>query len=110
MKSLNKSFTLRNKDGSSQVVKYEPLMYIAGDQVHNLALHKISRNSGWIVSDPACGAKVVTVDGVYKGVPCSSVGYPLKAARQLAMACLDELVSRVGSDTFNKVMTAKKPF
>lgn len=91
-------------------VEYTPLIYIAGTQTHRLALHKRintvlpeSRRE-WVVSHPASGAKVLEVTSVYKGVPCSSAGAPLKQARADAIACLDALLERVGSERFNAVL------
>lgn len=105
----NPTFEMKFKDGSSIEVPYSPLMFIAGSQTHKLALSK-NRLGAWVVSDPKCGAKIVTVQGTYKGVPCSSKGFSLKLARQCAIADLEELAGRIGSDKFNAVMANPQPF
>ena len=103
------TFEMKFKDGTAVEVKYDPLIFIAGTETYKLALCK-NRDGAWVVSDPRSGAKIVTVQGNYKGMPCTSRGFTLTRARQLAIADLEELVSRIGSDRFNAVMANPKPF
>lgn len=100
-------------------VEYTPLIYIVGTVVHRLALHRTLTNyalpkqkQGWQVSDPVSGACLVRdVGGVYKGMPTSSTGITLREARANAIASLDALIERVGSDAFNaKLADAAKQY
>ena len=103
------TFKMAFKDGTFEEIKYDPLIFIAGTETYKLALCK-NRDGAWVVSDPRTGAKIVTVQGNYKGMPCTSRGFTLNRARQLAIADLEELISRIGSDRFNAVMANPKPF
>ena len=85
-------------------VPYTPLIVLAGTQVHKLALHKLDGN--WIVAHPASGARVRDVLATYKGVPVSSGREPLKWARAAALAQIDAMIERMGSDRFNTVLQA----
>lgn len=96
-------FKMALRGGEFKSVAYSPLMFTAGSETHKLALAKNDAGD-WVVSDPKTGGKVVTVDGVYKGVPCSSRGFPLKLAREFAVASLEVLLNRVGSEKFNAVL------
>lgn len=103
------TFQMALRDGKFIETEYTPLMFTAGTETYKLALTKNSAGV-WIVSDPKSGAKIVTVNGIYKGVPCSSRGFTLGLARQCAVGDLEGLVSRIGSDRFNAVMADPKPF
>ncbi len=103
------TFQMALRGGKFVETAYDPLIFIAGTETYKLALTKTS-TGGWIVSDPKSGAKIITVNGNYKGVPCSSRGFSLRLARQCAVGDLEELVSRIGSDRFNAVMANPKPF
>ena len=102
-------FKMALRNGVFKEVGYSPLMFTAGSVTYKLALAKNDAGD-WVVSDPKSGGKVVTVDGVYKGVPCSSRGFPLKLAREFAVASLEVLLNRVGSEKFNAVLAQPKLF
>jgi hypothetical protein len=85
-------------------VPYTPLIVLAGTQVHKLALHKL--DGEWIVAHPASGARVRDVLATYKGVPVSSGGQTLKWARAAALAQVEAMIERMGSDRFNSVLQA----
>jgi hypothetical protein len=100
-------FKMALRGGQFKEVAYSPLMFTAGSVTYKLALAK-NEAGDWVVSDPKSGGKVVTVDGVYKGVPCSSRGFPITLARQFAMASLEVLLNRIGSEKFNAVLAEPK--
>lgn len=105
------TFTLRTKDGRDiESVSYTPLMVIAGTQAHRLALHRHPVLKQWTVSDPKSGAKVCLVHGQYRGIRVSSRDLTLRDVRQLAMADVESLIARVGSDKFNAVLANPQPF
>jgi hypothetical protein len=105
------TFTLRTKDGGELPgIGYSPLMVIAGTQAHRLALHKHPVMKHWTVSDPKSGCKVCTVNGQYRGIRVSSAGLTLREVRQLALADVENLIARVGSDNFNAVLANPQPF
>jgi hypothetical protein len=103
------TFQMALRDGSFAETPYSPLIFTAGTETYKLALTK-NTTGEWIVSDTKSGAKIVTVNGNYKGVPCSSRGFTLSLARQCAVGDLEGLVRRIGSDRFNAVMADPKPF
>lgn len=103
-------FVMRHKDGKVSEQSYTALMVIAGSETHKLALHRPSKLQSWVVSDPKSGCKVCTVQGNYKGVPCSSATYPATAAKELALASVEALIARIGSAKFNAVLANPKPF
>ena len=87
-------------------VEFTPLIYIAGTVTHRLALHLEvgplpNMMKQWRVSHPVIGATVCRVTGTYKGVPCSSRSMGPRDARMHAVACLDAMLERIGSDRFN---------
>ena len=108
------SFAPRGRDGQPlmrEPVPFTPLIYLAGTQAHRLALHREltllpEKMKHWIVSDPVSGAMICRVRGTYKGMPCASSGLGLRDARSAAMATLDDLLARVGSDAFNTRLAA----
>lgn len=95
-------------------IAYTPLIYIAGTQVHRLALHKDLNRAlpdemrGWIVSEPVTGMCVREVTNTFKGVTVSSRGLSPSRAREAAMATLDALCERIGSDKFNLTINNAK--
>jgi hypothetical protein len=98
------TYTAIFKDGSTKAVAYTPLIVIAGTQTHRLALHK-NDSEVWIVADPRTGALVVgAVSGQYRGIRISSRGLSLAEVRQLAIADVEAIISRLGSDRFNAVL------
>jgi len=104
------TFKLRTRNGDEIETKYTPLMVIAGDQVHKLALHKDSVGD-WVISDPKSGAAVVRrMTGWYKGCPVSLKGYTLKQAKAIALGEVEALIQRIGSEKFNAVLSNPKPF
>jgi hypothetical protein len=91
-------------------VEYNPLMVIAGSTAHRLALHKNTKGV-WMVADPVSGCVIIkAVQGQYQGVRVSSKGMALKEVRQLALAEVEFLISRVGSEKFNAILANPKPF
>lgn len=104
------TFKLLRRDGAEQSVDYDPIIVIAGTTAHKLALHK-DHLGDWVVSDPKSGAAVVRrITGWYKGCPVSLGKTAKKAARMLAVAEVEALISRIGSDRFNAVLANPKPF
>ena len=99
---------LRGGDFREQT--YTPIFFTVGTETHKLALCRLVRGDEWVVSDPRSGAKILTVRGDIKGVPCSSRTFPERLALELAMAELDALVNRIGSERFNAVLRNPKPF
>jgi hypothetical protein len=99
--STKPTFTMRDRQGKpmGDPIKYTPVIVIAGTQVHKLALHK--QHGAWMVSHPASGARVCDLQATYKGVPVSSAGQPLAWARKVAMAQIESIIERIGSDRFN---------
>jgi len=95
------TFTMRDRQGKpfGDPIKYTPLIVIAGTQAHRFALHR--QHNEWMVSHPASGARVCDVRATYKGVPVSSAGQPLAWARKAAMAQIESMLERMGSDRFN---------
>jgi hypothetical protein len=91
-------------------VEYSPLMVIAGSTVHRLALHK-SSNGVWMVADPKSGCVIISaIQGQYRGIRVTSKGMTLKEVRQLALADVELLIGRIGSERFNSVLANPKPF
>ena len=104
------TFTLRRRGGGTEEVSYHSLMVIAGSEAHKLALHK-DQTGDWVVSDPRSGAAVIRkVPGWYKGCPVSLRQATLKEARQLALAEVEALINRIGSERFNSVLANPQPF
>lgn len=102
------TFQMALRGGDFVETAYNPLIFIAGSETYKLALTK-SSTGVWIVSDPKSGAKILTVNGNYKGMPCSSRGFTLGLARQCAVGDLEGLVNKIGSDKFNAVMANPNP-
>jgi hypothetical protein len=110
METMKNIFTAR--DGAlSDIgqVDYVPLIFIAGTVTHRLALHREigalpNTMKSWRVSHPVVGASVITVYVTYRGMQCSSAGIGIKRARMHAMAALNALLERIGSDNFNSVI------
>ena len=94
------------KDGSTKVIAYPPLIVIAGTQTHRLALHKNDYEM-WVVADPRTGALVVkSVAGQWRGIRVSSRGLSMTEVRQLAIADVEAIIARLGTDRFNAVLNA----
>lgn len=107
---MKPTFQALLRDGTTAPVEYTPLIVIAGSETHKLALHK-NPHGIWAVSDPKSGAGVIrAVDGQYKGIRVSSRGLTLKEIRQLALADVENLIARIGSEKFNAVLAAPAPF
>jgi hypothetical protein len=107
---MKPTFILRRRDGFAEAVPYTPLMVIVGTTAHRLALHRDNVGQ-WVVSDPKSGAAVIRhVHGQYKGIRVSCRGMKLSEIRQLALADVDALVQRIGSDKFNATLANPKPF
>jgi hypothetical protein len=90
-------------------VPYTALIFTAGVVTHKLALHREEtllplKYREWHVSHPGIGAKVCRVTTSYKGVPVSSAGLTVTQARAAAVAELEALCGRIGSDKFNTVI------
>lgn len=100
----------------AQGIEYTALLYTAGTVTHRLALHRSSigvhpsfplSSLCWQVSDPISGGLILRdVGATYKGVPVSSAGLSSRDARTNAMARLDALLERIGSDAFNARLAA----
>ena len=91
-------------------VPYTALIFTAGVVTHKLALHREEtllplKYREWHVSHPGIGAKVCRVTTSYKGVPVSSAGLTVTQARAAAVAELEALCGRIGSDKFNTVIS-----
>ena len=87
-------------------VPYTPIIFTAGTTTHRLALHREASAAPvsyreWVVSHPVIGAKVCRVTSFYKGMPCSSKGLNSKEARAAALAELEAMCERIGSEKFN---------
>jgi hypothetical protein len=87
-------------------VPYTPIIFTAGTTTHRLALHReVSAAPAsyreWVVSHPVIGAKVCRITVFYKGMPCSSKGLNSKEARAAALAELEAMCERIGSEKFN---------
>lgn len=107
---MKPTFNAALRDGTTTPVEYTPLMVIAGSEAHKLALHK-TPTGVWAVSDPKSGASIIrAIHGQYRGIRVSSRVLTLKEVRQLALADVEALIARVGSDKFNAVLANPKPF
>jgi hypothetical protein len=90
-------------------VPYTALIFTAGVVTHRLALHRENtmapaKYREWQVSHPGIGAKICRVTSSHKGVPVSSAGLTVTQARAAAVAELEALCDRIGSDKFNTVI------
>ena len=104
------TFQLAVRGGRQIETAYTKLVVIAGSVARTLALHK-TPSGAWAVSDPVSGAAVVSkLIGTHKGVPCSTRGATIREARAAALAAVDRLIERVGSEHFNKTLDNPKPF
>ena len=101
-----KTYIMRDKKGQAfgEPVPYTPIIFTAGTVTHMLALHRVPGGRHWVVSHPTVGAKLCMVTGSHKGVPCSSKHMTAAQARAAAMAQLDALCERFGSDKFNSTI------
>jgi hypothetical protein len=111
-----KTFTMHDKKRQpfGEPVPYTPVLFTCGTTTHRLALHREAGAAPagyreWAVSHPVIGAKVCRVTAAYKGAPCSSKGLNSKQARAAALAQLDALCERIGSERFNAVINAEAP-
>jgi len=103
-----KTFTMHDKKRQpfGQPVPSTPIISTAGTVTHQFALHREVSAApvsyrGWVVSHPVIGAKVCRITVFYKGMPCSSKGLNSKEARAAAMAQLEAMCERIGSEKFN---------
>ena len=104
------TFTLRRRDGTTEDVKFTPLIVTAGTVTHKLALHQ-DRLGDWVVSDPKSGAAVIRrITGWYKGCPISVGKATKKQVQVWARDAVDNLIARIGSDKFNATLANPKPF
>jgi hypothetical protein len=101
------TFQMALTEGRFVEAQYTPVIFIVDTTTHRLALHRGDVSKEWYVSDPVSGGKIVSLRGVYKGVPCSSKSLTQREAHQIAVAELEVLVSRIGGKRFNEVMSAK---
>ena len=101
-----KTYIMRDKQGQAfgQPVPYTPIIFTAGTVTHMLALHRVPGMREWVVSHPVVGAKVCRITGSHKGMPCSSKDMTTAQARAAAMAQLDALCERFGSERFNSTI------
>jgi hypothetical protein len=104
----------QNRSPVGEPVPFTPLIFLSGTQAHRLALHLDTGSTAfpkahreWVVSHPEIGAIICRVRGLHKGVPVSSRGFTVTQARAAAMACLDDLCERIGSDAFNDKIAAE---
>ena len=111
IQTMKPTFQMKERHGADigQPVPYTALMFTAGTVTHRLALHREAtalpdKYRQWSVSHPVIGAKVCRVDASYKGMPVSSAGLTLTQARAAALATLEALCERIGSDKFNAVV------
>lgn len=102
------TFTMHDKTGQpfGAPVPYTPVLFTAGTVTHRLALHREAGAApasfrAWVVSHPVIGAKVCRLTATHKGVPVSSKHLTSKQARAAAMAALEALCERIGSEQFN---------
>lgn len=107
-----KTFRMSDKKGQrfGAPVAYTPIIFIAGSTTHRLALHREASAAPasyreWVVSHPVIGAKVCRLTVFYKGMPCSSKGLNSKEARIAALAELEALCERIGSEKFNATIS-----
>lgn len=97
----------RTKSGDViATVKSTVITVQAGTTTHMLHLHK-DNLWHWCVSDPVSGGRVLAVVGQYKGIRTSSKGYSLREIKNLALAQVQALIERIGSDKFNSVVGNK---
>lgn len=108
---VNKFKPACDKGADLPEIEYSALWFTVGDRNYRLALHLDQHplrvpdaKRSWIVSDPESGYKVCVVKSSLHGVPCSSAGIGKQLARQLAIADLGILVSRIGSARFNEII------
>jgi hypothetical protein len=107
---MKPTFTLRRRDGITEVVPYTPVMVIVGTTAHKLALHRDNVGQ-WVVSDPHSGACVIRhLSGTWKGCRISANNVTLKDMRHIAHEAVELLVQRIGSDKFNATLANPKPF
>ncbi len=90
---------LKRLKRAEEPTEYTPIKIKAGDRQITLALH-LSDGLGWLVSDLESGARVLRVEGRYKGMPVSSAGTTALAARRLAIQQVTEMIERIGADRF----------
>lgn len=88
---------------------YDPLVVTVAGQDVRLALHRelnrLPQNmKQWRVSDPVSGASVCRVVAHHKGMPVSSAGLGVRAARAAALESIDRLLERVGTVEFLAVI------
>jgi len=102
------TFTMHDKKRQpfGAPVPYTPIIFLCGTTTHRLALHRVpgaltARHRNWAVSHPTIGARVCEVLSALHGMPVSSKHLTTKQARAAAMAQLERLCERIGSENFN---------
>ena len=100
----------KKRNPIGEPVPYAALIFTAGTVTHRLALHREpttlpDRYREWQVSHPGIGAKICRVTASHKGFPVSSAGLTVTQARSAALAQLEALCERIGSDKFNAVIS-----
>lgn len=103
-------FTALVRGGEPREVDFYPLVYLVRDTAHKLAMHKDPTKRNWQISDPASGAKVLTITAHYQGAPVASGYLTIAQAREAAQLDLDDLVSRISAERFNATMANPRPF
>jgi hypothetical protein len=105
------TFTMHDKKRQpfGEPVPYTPVLFTCGTTTHRLALHREAGAAPagyreWAISHPVIGAKVCRLTVWHKGMPCSSRHLTIKQARAAAMAALEALCERIGSEKFNSVV------
>lgn len=101
-----RTFTAKLQGGREIEIPYTPLIVIAGTEVHKLALHQ-DLLGAWYVSHPSIGYQICPVHGIYKGIRVSSRGISKKEIKQLALADVELVIQRLGSDKFNATIANK---
>ena len=94
--------------GRSAPIQSHLLVCHAGTETYTLHLHRDGgdRREEWVVSDPVSGMKVCFVHDWYKGLKLSSRSLNKPRAFPLAVAQVEALIERVGSEKFNNVLAA----
>ena len=110
------TFTMRDKKQQpfGEPVPYTPVLFTCGTTTHRLALHRVpgaltARHRNWAVSHPVIGARVCEVISALHGMPVSSRHLTTKQARAAALAQLERLCERIGSDKFNATIAQVQP-
>lgn len=96
-----KTFIVRGSRGEPVVdhpVDYIPIRVAFAGKKQELALHHWI--ASWQVSDPESGARVLVLQGFYRGIRCGSGSFTPTEARREAVAQVQALIERVGEEKF----------